>query len=51
MQEQREEKELLGEQEEKVFLVVGLKQAPKREVHKPVRLYVTPHASLKSGGY
>jgi ribosome biogenesis protein UTP30 len=38
MQEQREEKELLGEQEEKVFLVVGLKQAPKREVHKPVRL-------------
>ncbi|GAA5846575.1 hypothetical protein JCM3766R1_007116 [Sporobolomyces carnicolor] len=37
-QAQREETELLGEQEEKVFLVVGLKQAPKREVHKPVRL-------------
>lgn len=42
MQQQREEKELLGEQEEKVFLVVGLKQAPKREVHKPVRLPL-PH--------
>ncbi|GAA5901227.1 ribosomal L1 domain-containing protein [Sporobolomyces salmoneus] len=42
MQEQREEKDLLGEQEEKVFLVVGLKQAPKREVHKPVRLPL-PH--------
>ncbi|GAA5929868.1 ribosomal L1 domain-containing protein [Sporobolomyces koalae] len=42
MQEQHEEKELLGEQEEKVFLVVGLKQAPKREVHKPVRLPL-PH--------
>lgn len=39
-QEQREQTELLGEQEEKVFLVVGLKQAPKREVHKPVRLWV-----------
>ncbi|GAA5831387.1 hypothetical protein JCM5353_007151 [Sporobolomyces roseus] len=41
-QEQREQTELLGEQEEKVFLVVGLKQAPKREVHKPVRLPL-PH--------
>ncbi|GAA5912004.1 hypothetical protein JCM5296_007319, partial [Sporobolomyces johnsonii] len=38
VQEQREQTELLGEQEEKVFLVVGLKKAPKREVHKPVRL-------------
>ncbi|GAA5823861.1 hypothetical protein JCM10212_006832 [Sporobolomyces blumeae] len=42
VQDQREETELLGEQEEKVFLVVGLKQAPKREVHKPVRLPL-PH--------
>jgi hypothetical protein len=24
--------------DEKVFLVVGLKQAPKREAHKPVRM-------------
>ena len=45
-QAQREETELLGEQEEKVFLVVGLKQAPKREVHKPVRLSVVPTSSL-----
>ncbi|GAA5970732.1 hypothetical protein JCM21900_003294, partial [Sporobolomyces salmonicolor] len=42
VQQQREETELLGEQEEKVFLVVGLKKAPKREVHKPVRLPL-PH--------
>lgn len=26
--------------DEKVFLVVGLRQAPKREVHKPVRMCV-----------
>ncbi|GAA6025511.1 hypothetical protein JCM11491_004141 [Sporobolomyces phaffii] len=42
VQEQREATDLLGEQEEKVFLVVGLKQAPKREVHKPIRLPL-PH--------
>ena len=40
VQLEREEKDLLGEQEEKVFLVVGMKKAAKREVHKPVRLYV-----------
>lgn len=39
-QDKREETDLLGEQEEKVFLVVGLKTPPKREVHKPVRMYV-----------
>ncbi|GAA5972802.1 hypothetical protein JCM11641_003947 [Rhodosporidiobolus odoratus] len=44
-QDKREEEELLGEQEEKVFLVVGLKSAPKREVHKPVRIPV-PHPVL-----
>jgi ribosome biogenesis protein UTP30 len=40
VQQKRGEGELLGEQEEKVFLVVGLKQAPKRETHKPVRMCV-----------
>ncbi|BGP27656.1 ribosomal protein L1 superfamily protein [Rhodotorula toruloides] len=45
VQEKRGEEELLGEQEEKVFLVVGLKQAPKRETHKPVRIPV-PHPVL-----
>ncbi|GAA5820876.1 hypothetical protein JCM11251_001855 [Rhodosporidiobolus azoricus] len=44
-QEKREEEELLGEQEEKVFLVVGLKTPPKREVHKPMRIPV-PHPVL-----
>ncbi|BGP20189.1 hypothetical protein JCM10213_005957 [Rhodosporidiobolus nylandii] len=45
IQEKREETELLGEQEEKVFLVVGLKTPPKREVHKPIRIPV-PHPVL-----
>lgn len=40
VQEKREQEDLLGEQEEKVFLVVGLKKAAKREVHKPIRLCV-----------
>ncbi|GAA6034762.1 hypothetical protein JCM8097_001157 [Rhodosporidiobolus ruineniae] len=44
-QDKREETDLLGEQEEKVFLVVGLKTAPKRETHKPIRIPV-PHPVL-----
>ncbi|GAA5905296.1 hypothetical protein JCM6882_003738 [Rhodosporidiobolus microsporus] len=44
-QQEREETELLGEMEEKVFLVVGLKTPPKREVHKPIRIPV-PHPVL-----
>lgn len=34
--------------DEKVFLVVGLKQAPKREVHKPVRMSVMSEAGGQS---
>ncbi|TNY19043.1 ribosomal protein L1 [Rhodotorula diobovata] len=45
VQKKRDDEDLLGEQDEKVFLVVGLKQAPKREVHKPVRIAV-PHPVL-----
>lgn len=41
VQKKRDDEDLLGEQDEKVFLVVGLKQAPKREVHKPVRMCVS----------
>lgn len=41
VQEKREREDLLGEQEEKVFLVVGLKKAAKREIHKPIRLCVS----------
>lgn len=44
VQEKREQEDLLGEQEEKVFLVVGLKKAAKREIHKPIRLCVSPLA-------
>ncbi|GAA6013075.1 hypothetical protein JCM10207_006163 [Rhodosporidiobolus poonsookiae] len=43
--DKREETDLLGEQDEKVFLVVGLKTAPKRETHKPIRIPV-PHPVL-----
>ncbi|GAA5998889.1 Utp30p [Rhodotorula paludigena] len=42
VQQKRDDDDLLGEQDEKVFLVVGLRQAPKRETHKPVRIPV-PH--------
>ena len=42
VQEKREQEDLLGEQEEKVFLVIGLKKAAKREIHKPIRLCVPP---------
>lgn len=42
VQDKREQEDLLGEQEEKVFLVVGLKKAAKREIHKPIRLCVSP---------
>ncbi|GAA5904328.1 hypothetical protein JCM8208_006837 [Rhodotorula glutinis] len=45
VQKKREDDDLLGEQDEKVFLVVGLKQAPKRDVHKPIRIAV-PHPVL-----
>ncbi|BGP51719.1 proteasome-interacting protein cic1 [Rhodotorula kratochvilovae] len=45
VQQKRNDEDLLGEQDEKVFLVVGLKKAPKREVHKPVRIPV-PHPVL-----
>lgn len=44
VQEKREQEDLLGEQEEKVFLVVGLKKAAKREIHKPIRLCVFAQA-------
>lgn len=37
-QDKREQDDLLGEQEEKLLLVVGLRQPAKREVHKPIRL-------------
>jgi len=40
IQKKRDDDDLLGEQDEKVFLVVGLKQAPKRDVHKPIRMCV-----------
>lgn len=39
-QEKRAESDLLGDTDEKVFLVVGLKRAAKREVHMPIRLCV-----------
>ncbi|GAA5865618.1 hypothetical protein JCM8547_007664 [Rhodosporidiobolus lusitaniae] len=45
VQKKREDEELMGDQEEKVFLVVGLKTPPRREVHKPVRIPV-PHPVL-----
>ncbi|GAA5823196.1 hypothetical protein JCM3770_004311 [Rhodotorula araucariae] len=45
VQQKRNDEDLLGEQDEKVFLAVGLKKAPKREVHKPVRIPV-PHPVL-----
>ncbi|KPV73382.1 uncharacterized protein RHOBADRAFT_48785 [Rhodotorula graminis WP1] len=45
VQKKRDDDDLLGEQDEKVFLVVGLKQAPKRDVHKPIRIAV-PHPVL-----
>ncbi|KAI5479170.1 hypothetical protein MNV49_004030 [Pseudohyphozyma bogoriensis] len=38
VQQQREETDLLGESEEKLFVVVGLKRAARREVHMPVRM-------------
>ena len=40
VQQQREATDLLGEQDEKVFLVVGLKRAANREQHMPIRLSV-----------
>lgn len=40
VQTQREATDLLGEQDEKVFLVVGLKRAANREQHMPIRLSV-----------
>ncbi|KAM0751162.1 ribosomal protein L1, partial [Meredithblackwellia eburnea MCA 4105] len=42
LQQKREKEDLLGEQEEKLFLVVGLKRQAKREVHMPIRLPL-PH--------
>jgi len=48
VQEKREQEDLLGEQEEKVFLVVGLKKAPKREIHKPIRLCVPLRSSVSA---
>lgn len=38
VQQQRELSDLLGEQEEKLLLVVGLKRAATREQHMPIRL-------------
>jgi ribosome biogenesis protein UTP30 len=38
VQEKRQEDDLLGEQDEKLYLVVGLKKPSKRQVHKPIRL-------------
>ncbi|KAK4693868.1 hypothetical protein P7C70_g8848, partial [Phenoliferia sp. Uapishka_3] len=41
IQKRRDEEDLLGESDEKVFLVVGLKRPAKREVHMPIRLPLT----------
>lgn len=38
IQQKREQDDLLGESEEKVFLTVSLKRPAKREVHMPIRL-------------
>lgn len=35
-----EQDSLLGAQDEKLFLTVGLRKPPRREVHKPIRLCV-----------
>lgn len=37
-QAQEDDSDLLGETEEKLLLVIGLKRGAKREVHKPFRL-------------
>lgn len=37
-----------GEGDEKLFLVVGLKEGSPREVHMPVRLYVSSSSSSSS---
>lgn len=38
VQEKSEENDLLGAQDQNLFLVVGLKKPSKRQVHKPIRL-------------